>query len=145
MKKKVYIWRIREISTILLRCNRIKKIRSILLFGVLLTSALFVNTGIHGAKTEKAIIYALPYDFTEYSYYSMQSYATQQWVSAVYGALVKRSSSNHHYIPELAASMPTTSDGLTWRFVLNPDAKFSSGNTVTADDVVFSFKVAADQ
>ena len=131
---------------ILARCIRTKKYRFILPFAVLMTSSLFINTGISGGNTENVVIYALPYDFTEYSYYSMQSYATQQWVSAVYGSLIKRSSnSNHHYVPELAASMPTTSDGLTWRFILNPDAKFSSGNTVTADDVVFSFKVAADQ
>jgi peptide/nickel transport system substrate-binding protein len=41
--------------------------------------------------------------------------------------------------PMLASSWEVSPDGLTYTFTLRKDAVFSSGNPVTADDVVFSF------
>ncbi len=43
-------------------------------------------------------------------------------------------------VPDLAASWTTSSDGKTYTFKLNSGFKFASGNPVTADDVVFSYK-----
>ncbi len=45
-------------------------------------------------------------------------------------------------VPEasLAESWKVSDDGKTWTFNLRKDAKFHSGNPVTADDVVYSFK-----
>ncbi len=43
-------------------------------------------------------------------------------------------------LPALAASWTVSDDGLTYVFKLRTDAKFSTGNTMTADDVVFSFE-----
>lgn len=40
----------------------------------------------------------------------------------------------------LATSWETSEDGRTWTFKLREDAKFHSGNPVTADDVVYSFQ-----
>jgi peptide/nickel transport system substrate-binding protein len=45
-------------------------------------------------------------------------------------------------IPAIAASWETSADGLEYTFTLNPEAKFHSGNAVTADDVVYSFQRA---
>ncbi|GHO67303.1 hypothetical protein KSC_061950 [Ktedonobacter sp. SOSP1-52] len=39
---------------------------------------------------------------------------------------------------ELADNWTTSSDGLTWTFKLRQGAKFSDGNPITADDVIFS-------
>jgi peptide/nickel transport system substrate-binding protein len=41
--------------------------------------------------------------------------------------------------PSLAKSWSVSADGKTWTFRLRDDAKFHSGNAVTADDVVYSF------
>jgi peptide/nickel transport system substrate-binding protein len=45
-------------------------------------------------------------------------------------------------VPEasLATSWEVSEDGRTWSFHLRKDAKFHSGNPVTADDVVYSFQ-----
>jgi peptide/nickel transport system substrate-binding protein/oligopeptide transport system substrate-binding protein len=46
---------------------------------------------------------------------------------------------NLQVVPELAASLPTTSaDGLTWTFTLRPNLKFSDGTPLTSQDVVYS-------
>jgi ABC-type transport system substrate-binding protein len=48
-------------------------------------------------------------------------------------------------VPGLAGSWTPTEDLLAWRFVLRPDARFSSGVPVTATDVKFSFDRVARQ
>ena len=44
---------------------------------------------------------------------------------------------------DLAESWDVSDDGSVYTFHLRPDAKFSDGSPVTADDVVFSIKRAA--
>jgi oligopeptide transport system substrate-binding protein len=47
-------------------------------------------------------------------------------------------------IPDIATSLPTiSSDGMTYTFKLNPNAKFWNGDPVTAQDFIFSFSRAA--
>jgi oligopeptide transport system substrate-binding protein len=47
-------------------------------------------------------------------------------------------------VPDLASALPdVSSDGLTYTFHLRPEAKFSNGDPVTAQDVVFSWDRAA--
>ncbi len=95
------------------------------------------------SQSQTVIAYALPYDFTEYSIYTQDSYATAQWTSAIYASVVKRSAeAGRDYVADLAAALPTTYDGKAWTFSIRDGAKFSSGNPVTADDIIFSFKVA---
>lgn len=43
-------------------------------------------------------------------------------------------------LPELATSWDRTADGKGWTFHLHENVKFASGNTLTADDVKFSFE-----
>lgn len=43
-------------------------------------------------------------------------------------------------VPDLALDWTISSDGKTYTFKLNPGFKFASGNPVTANDVVFSYK-----
>lgn len=47
-------------------------------------------------------------------------------------------------LPDLAASQPTISvDGLTYTFHLRPNAHFSNGDPITADDFIYSWNRAA--
>jgi peptide/nickel transport system substrate-binding protein len=59
---------------------------------------------------------------------------------AIYQTLVTfPTDSAAEILPELASSWEISEDGLTYTFTLNPDAVFSNGDAVTAEDVVFSF------
>ncbi|MCE7734049.1 MAG: ABC transporter substrate-binding protein [Candidatus Heimdallarchaeota archaeon] len=95
-----------------------------------------------GQGANDTIIYAMPYDFDEYSIFTADSYATAQWNSAVYNGLVRRLSSGE-WNYDLAVRLPTiTADGLTYRFSLKDNLLFSNGHRLTTSDVAFSFKAA---
>lgn len=93
---------------------------------------------------DNVIIYALPYDFDEYSIYTADSYATNQWASAVYGSLFARSAADDRdWTPQLADSMATVSaSNLNFTVTLKDGLLFSNGNALTASDVAFSLKAA---
>ena len=70
-------------------------------------------------------------------------------VDKIYAGLVKLAYDNKtkHFavVPDLAAAMPTISkDGLTYTFKIRPDAKFSDGTPVTAQDFVWSYTRVLD-
>jgi peptide/nickel transport system substrate-binding protein len=49
-----------------------------------------------------------------------------------------------NYIPDLAESWTVSEDGLTWTFNLAPDAKWSDGTPLTAEDVAFTLLAYRD-
>ncbi|MDD3223372.1 MAG: ABC transporter substrate-binding protein [Clostridium sp.] len=51
---------------------------------------------------------------------------------------------NGEPIPEVAKSWDVSKDGLTYTFHLRNDVKFDDGNTLTADDVAFTYTAACD-
>lgn len=60
---------------------------------------------------------------------------------AIYNALYT-ANNKLAMVPDLAASLPTTSaDGLTWTVKLRTDVKFHDGTSMTADDVKFSYDI----
>lgn len=52
--------------------------------------------------------------------------------------------SNGNTIPEVAKSWEVSKDGLTYTFHLRNDVKFDDGNTLTADDVAFTYTATCD-
>jgi peptide/nickel transport system substrate-binding protein len=63
-------------------------------------------------------------------------------VMELYSRLVRVDKFGQDVEGELAQSWETSPDGTIWTFHLNPDAKFSTGDPVTAEDVVYSFERA---
>src|SRR5688572_18185444 len=49
------------------------------------------------------------------------------------------------YIPSLATHWQISEDKMTYRFRINPNARFSNGEPVTADDVVASWVLSTDK
>jgi peptide/nickel transport system substrate-binding protein len=67
-------------------------------------------------------------------------YTSPLTCTAAYDPLVTCSPGDYINVkPCLATAWTRTPDGKGWRFTLRQNAKFNSGNTMTADDVAFSF------
>jgi microcin C transport system substrate-binding protein len=63
----------------------------------------------------------------------------------VYETLIALDPTSLDYIPQLATHWQVSPDKMTYRFRINPNAKFSNGESVTADDVIASWKLHADK
>ena len=66
-----------------------------------------------------------------------------QALDQVYDALVRKV--NGKFCGQLAESWEISEDGLTYTFHINPDAKFSDGTDITAEDVEWSYEYVRDQ
>lgn len=64
--------------------------------------------------------------------------------SLIYAGLLK-GTKDGNFVPDLAESMAVSEDGLSYHLVLKPNARFSDGKQVTADDVIFTIDKALDQ
>jgi peptide/nickel transport system substrate-binding protein len=56
----------------------------------------------------------------------------------LYSRLLQPNATGTGLLPDLASSWTISKNGMTYTFHLRPDAKFSNGTPVTADDVVYS-------
>lgn len=62
----------------------------------------------------------------------------------LYMSLVDLDPVTLEFVPSLATHWWISPDGRTFRFRINPEAKWSDGNPVTADDVVATYKLRMD-
>jgi peptide/nickel transport system substrate-binding protein len=62
-----------------------------------------------------------------------------------FGRLVDYDNIAQKIVPGLAKSWEIAPDGLTWTFHLRSGAAFSDGHPLTAEDVLFSFRIAYDE
>lgn len=65
--------------------------------------------------------------------------------SAVYETLLSQHPLDNRDIPALASHWRISPDKMTFTFRINPNARFSDGNPVTAEDVVASWKLMVDE
>ncbi|HXT37290.1 MAG TPA: peptide ABC transporter substrate-binding protein [Chloroflexota bacterium] len=77
------------------------------------------------------------------------SQTDEQVIQTVYNGLIKQvyndKTQQFDLVPDLAAAMPTISkNGLVYTFKIRPDAMFSDGTPVTAQDFVYSFSRVID-
>ncbi len=69
------------------------------------------------------------------------NYTPPLTLAAAYDTLVTMAPGRYEsVVPNLATAWERLPDGLGWRFTLRPDAKFSSGGPVTAEDCRFSLQ-----
>jgi len=62
----------------------------------------------------------------------------------IYQQLIRVNVKGDGFIPDLAEKWAVSPDGKTWTFSLRRDAKFSNGDPVTSEDVVWSLQRAHD-
>ncbi len=73
-------------------------------------------------------------------YISQDLYA--QWIQArMFDFLVTQDPNTFDYVPALARSFQVSEDGLTFTFQLRRGVRFSDGEPMIADDVVFSYEL----
>ena len=94
--------------------------------------------------TDADLVYAHSYELSEFVPFVQQSYIAAAYMNTIFTGLYERdvNDANYDYMPVLAASAPVWNDDYTKATVsLNPDAKFSNGNPVTANDVVNTYRM----
>jgi microcin C transport system substrate-binding protein len=83
---------------------------------------------------------------TTLRYYGPNVSAWNAWLQAmVYETLLGLHPTTMEYIPGLASHWQIGADKQTFRFRINPNARWSDGNPVVADDVVASWKLSVDK
>lgn len=91
---------------------------------------------------ESVLVIAVEPDyFTFDPGYAYELYAPMI-IGVTYDNLYEITPESDFPVAQLASGYEVSEDGLTYTFKINPDAVFSSGNDVTADDVKFSFERA---
>ena len=68
-------------------------------------------------------------------------YDWQNWsvIKSIFDGLMDYKPGTTELEPDLAKEYTISDDGLTYRFLLRPEAKFHDGTPITAADVAFSF------
>jgi len=62
----------------------------------------------------------------------------------LYESLLKKDDVSGEYVPSLATHWQISEDKKTFRFRINPDARWADGNPVIADDIIASWKLLTD-
>ncbi|MCK4845298.1 MAG: hypothetical protein KAS95_06475, partial [Candidatus Heimdallarchaeota archaeon] len=91
---------------------------------------------------DNILTYALPAELSEYNIYVQASYYDALWMQSVYAGLYGRAQTTRLYEPIIAASMPVVSaDFLQFNVSIDPDAKFSNGDAVLAEDIKYTYEL----
>ncbi len=91
--------------------------------------------------TDHVIKYAMPADLKEYNAFVLESYYDSLWMQSIYGSLFRRNQTSREWEPYLAADYQISSDGLNYTVTLDPNAKFSDGSPVLAEDVDYTYEL----
>jgi peptide/nickel transport system substrate-binding protein len=90
---------------------------------------------------DHVIKYAMAADLREWNSFVLESYYDSLWMQSVYGSLFRRNQNTREWEPYLAANYEISSDGLNYTVTLDPNAKFSDGSPVLAEDVDYTYEL----
>jgi peptide/nickel transport system substrate-binding protein len=93
-------------------------------------------------NTITAITVGIPQDLDSLDPYQMGTAGTREVMFNIFEGLVKLTPDGD-YIDAVAASHTVSDDGLTYTFTLRDGVVFHNGQTVTTDDVLYSFETCA--
>ena len=99
----------------------------------------------HTDPTTDVVTVMTPGDFIDMNPLQAGSYYDNLAVGDVYEGLISRTSKDANiYKGMLAEKWTTSEDKLTWEFTLRDGIKFSNGDLLTVDDVVFTYQSYLD-
>ncbi|MCE7744772.1 MAG: hypothetical protein GPJ52_06520 [Candidatus Heimdallarchaeota archaeon] len=87
--------------------------------------------------------YAVPHYFEDFHTMKTESFYDVQWLEQIYDSLIFRDSKTRGWTNRLAVNW-STSDGITYKVHLNPNAKWADGHSLNASDVEYSFDLFVD-
>ena len=96
-----------------------------------------------GIDHDREVVYGSASLITNFNVKYVTAQNDLQALDQVYDALVRKV--NGKFCGQLAESWEISEDGLTYTFHIYPDAKFSDGTDITAEDVEWSYEYVRDQ
>ncbi|MHA1223335.1 MAG: ABC transporter substrate-binding protein [Candidatus Heimdallarchaeaceae archaeon] len=93
---------------------------------------------------DNKITYAIPANFLEKNIFKATSFYDLIWMSSIYSGLFERTPFAHGWEPVLARNFSISSDYLSITIDLDPNAKFSNGEQILAEDVKYSYQLYRD-
>ncbi|MHA1516598.1 MAG: ABC transporter substrate-binding protein [Candidatus Heimdallarchaeaceae archaeon] len=87
------------------------------------------------------IKYAIPETAKASNVFGSTSFFDDQWMTAVYSSLFQRSQFSHEWEPIIASNYSLSSDGRNYTVHLDPNAKFSDGSPLLAEDVKYTYNL----
>ena len=107
---------------------------------------------------DQVIVYAIPGDLKAQNIFLLKQYPRDprdprdprepkigypdaQWMNAVYGRLFQRNQTTHYWEPEIALNYSVSSDLLNYTVNIDPNAKFSDGSLVLAEDIEYTYEL----
>ncbi|MHA1156933.1 MAG: ABC transporter substrate-binding protein [Candidatus Heimdallarchaeota archaeon] len=89
--------------------------------------------------------YATPADFEDFHPWLYESVYDAEWLSQIFNGLIQRDPTNNYaYGPRIATDFSST-DGLTYSVNIDPDAKWSDGESITTEDVIYNYQLGVTQ
>ena len=90
---------------------------------------------------DHTIVYACPSDFYAFNCFRADTVFDQLWCECVYGALFKRNRTDLTMQPQIAESYAMSVDNLNISVDIDPNARFSNGDPVLAEDVKYTYEL----
>lgn len=89
---------------------------------------------------DQEIIIATPIEIDEYNVFTQRSHIGDLWMHSVYRGLFQRVQNSHFFESSIASSYNISDDGKQYNVTINPNAKFSNGEQVLAEDIKYSYE-----
>jgi len=116
--------------------------KAFILFLITSIATIFVACGEKSSKPNikerDELVIAVGSLFDSGQFDPKQKYGSHQQHRLTHNSLLKYDS-DLNLIGDLAGDYEISKDGMSWTFTIKPDIKFSNGETVTAEDVVFTY------
>ncbi len=84
---------------------------------------------------------AIPADLKEWNIFVKESYYDGLWMQSIYGSLFRRNDLTREWENSLAINYDISPDGRNFTIDIDPNAKFSDGSPVLAEDIEYTLEL----